>query len=62
MNGIVRFIYKVNVGELKGFPAKFVNQLCSHYYRKMLSFDDQLSPHFKRDVYEVTDAITTPSL
>ena len=23
----------------------------------MLSFDDQLSPHFKRDVYEVTDAI-----
>ena len=26
VNGIVRFIYKVNVGELKGFPAKFVNQ------------------------------------
>ena len=57
VNGIVH--YKVNVGELKGFPANFVNQLKECVItEKMISFDDQLPPHFKRDVYEVTDAIS----
>ena len=39
---------------LASWKAFLLNLLISsYYYRKMLSFDDQLSPHFKRDVYEV---------
>ena len=58
VNAIVRFSYKVSTGELKGFPAKFVTKLKECIVtEEMLSCDDQISPHFKKDVYEVKDAL-----
>ncbi|CAI8046573.1 hypothetical protein GBAR_LOCUS25766 [Geodia barretti] len=56
VNGIVGFSYKVNAGEFKGFPAKFVSQLRQGIItEEMLSFD-KISPHFQEGVYEVNQA------
>ena len=73
VNGIVRFSYKVDTGNFRGFPVKYVNQLKNGIISKeMLSYNpksteeklteehDQeytISPHFKKQIYEPQHAI-----
>ena len=57
VNSIVSFRYKVNDGEFEGFPAKFVTQLNEGIITEELLTYNKISPHFKKDIYEVQDAI-----
>ena len=57
VNSIVSFRYKVNDGEFEGFPANFVTQLNEGIVTEELLTYDEISPHFKEDIYEVQDAI-----
>ena len=57
VNGIVRYRYKMNAGELETFPAKFVTQLNQGIITEELLGYDKISSHFKKGFYEVKDAI-----
>ena len=57
VNGIVRYRYKMNAGELDTFPAKFVTQLNQGIITEELLGYDKISSHFERGFYGVQDAI-----
>ena len=57
VNGIIRYRYKMNAGELETFPVKFVTQLNQGIITEELIGYDKISSHFEKGLYEVQDAI-----
>ena len=57
VNRIVAFSYKVSVGKFKCFLQNFATQIQQGIITEKMLCHDEFSPHFKKGVYEVNDAI-----